>query len=97
MLYHWKNSTAFPNNEYYPRRIRFDPIWFGIIVVRMCEIGLITPPVGLNVFIIQGVARDVPMYTVFRGIIPFVLTDLVHVALLVAVPTIATILPTYMY
>ncbi|GAI75891.1 unnamed protein product, partial [marine sediment metagenome] len=45
----------------------FGPIWFGILITRVTEMGLITPPVGLNVFIIRGVAKDVPMYTIFRG------------------------------
>jgi C4-dicarboxylate transporter DctM subunit len=53
---------------FYPivTKLGFDPIWFGVIMIRMCEIALITPPVGLNVFVIKGVAKDVPMYTVFR-------------------------------
>jgi C4-dicarboxylate transporter DctM subunit len=71
----------------------FNPIWFGVVMVRVCEIGLITPPVGLNVFIISGVAKDVPMYTIFRGIVPFLIADIFHVALLVAVPQISLLLP----
>lgn len=71
----------------------FDPIWFGIIMIRVVEIGLITPPIGINVFIIKGVAGDVPMYTIFRGIVPFLIADLVHLALLLAVPQIALFLP----
>ncbi len=74
----------------------FNPIWFGVVMVRVCEIGLITPPVGLNVFIISGVARDVPMYTIFRGILPFLVADVFHVALLVAVPQISLLLPSLM-
>lgn len=71
----------------------FDPIWFGIIIVRVTEIGLITPPVGLNVFVIKGIAKDVPMYTIFRGILPFLLADIFHVGLLIALPQIALLLP----
>jgi len=71
----------------------FDPIWFGIIVVRVVEIGVITPPVGMNVYIIYGVAKDVPLYTIFRGIVPFLIADLCHVALLIAVPQISLFLP----
>ncbi len=71
----------------------FDPIWFGILIVRVVEIGLITPPVGLNVFIIRGVAKDVPLYDIFRGIVPFLAADVVCVALLVAFPQIALFLP----
>ncbi|MFC1861445.1 TRAP transporter large permease subunit [Chloroflexota bacterium] len=74
----------------------FDPIWFGIIIVRVVEMGQITPPVGINVFIIKGVAKDVPLYTIFRGIVPFLIADLLHVILLVAVPQIALFLPNLM-
>ena len=71
----------------------FDPIWFGIIVVVTVELGLITPPIGMNVFVMKSVARDVPLGTIFRGVTPFVLTDLVRLALLVAFPAIALYLP----
>lgn len=71
----------------------FDPIWFGIIIVRVIEMGLITPPIGMNVFIIKGVAGDVPMKTIFKGIIPFLIADICHVALLVAFPSLALFLP----
>ncbi len=71
----------------------FNPIWFGIIIVRVCEMGLITPPVGLNVYIIRGVAKDVPMQTIFRGILPFLIADICHVVLLVAIPQLSLFLP----
>lgn len=71
----------------------FDPIWFGIIIVRVCEVGVITPPVGMNVYVIYGVAKDVPLYTIFRGIVPFLIADICHIALLVAVPQISLFLP----
>jgi C4-dicarboxylate transporter, DctM subunit len=74
----------------------FDPIWFGVIVTLMAEIGLITPPVGINVFVIGGVARDVPMYTIFKGVFPFLMSMFVLVGLLVAFPQIATFLPSVM-
>jgi TRAP-type C4-dicarboxylate transport system permease large subunit len=74
----------------------FSPIWFGILIVRVVEIGLITPPVGLNVYIIKGVAKDVPMQTIFKGIIPFLIADLLHVSMLVAFPSIALFLPGFM-
>lgn len=77
-------------------QLGFNPIWFGILIVRVCEIGLITPPVGLNVYIIKGVAEDVPMHTIFKGIIPFLIADICHVALLVAVPQISLLLPSLM-
>jgi C4-dicarboxylate transporter DctM subunit len=62
-------------------------------MVRMCEMALITPPVGLNVFVIKGVAKDVPMYTIFRGIVPFLTSDIVHLVLLVAIPQLSLFLP----
>jgi tripartite ATP-independent transporter DctM subunit len=74
----------------------FNPIWFGIIVCRMCEIGMITPPVGLNVFAISGVAKDVPMKTIFKGIIPFLIADISEVLLLIFVPAVVLFLPNLM-
>ena len=71
----------------------FDLIWFGVIVVIMMEQALITPPIGMNVFVLAGVAEDVPMYTVFRGIVPFLIAMLIGLALIVAFPQIALILP----
>lgn len=76
--------------------LNFDPIWFGVIIVRMVEIGMITPPVGLNVYVIAGLAPEVPMFTIFRGIIPFIFADVIHVALLIAFPQIALFLPSLM-
>lgn len=69
----------------------FHPIWFGVLMVRCCEIGLITPPVGMNCFVIAGTA-DVSSSTVFGGIWPFFIADLLHVALLVAVPGLSLFL-----
>ena len=69
-----------------------NPVWFGILVVRVTEIGLITPPVGLNLFVIKGVA-DVPMGSVFRGVMPFLLADMAHVALLLTFPILSLWLP----
>jgi tripartite ATP-independent transporter DctM subunit len=74
----------------------FDPIWTGVIMVRIIEIALITPPLGLNVYILKGVAKDVPMEQIFLGVIPFVLGDLVLLALLVAFPQISLFLPSLM-
>ena len=74
----------------------FDPIWFGIIVVRMTEIAAITPPVGINVYAISGVARDVPIGTIFRGVTPFVIADIFHVCLLLFVPSVVLWLPALM-
>jgi tripartite ATP-independent transporter DctM subunit len=71
----------------------YDPIWFGIIVVLVIEMGLISPPVGLNVFVVKGVAPNVPLGTIYRGILPFWCAMGVCVALLVAFPQIALFLP----
>ena len=74
-------------------QLGFNPIWFGILVVRATEIGLLTPPVGLNVFVIKGVAPDVPIGTIFRGIFPFLMADICHVAVLIAFPQLVLFLP----
>ena len=71
----------------------FDPIWFGVIMVITMEMGQITPPVGINVFGIAGVAHDVPMVTIFRGIFPFLLMMLLAIGILAVFPQIATFLP----
>ena len=73
----------------------FDPIWFGILVVRVTEMGLITPPVGLNVFIIRGIS-GVPIGTIFRGVFPHLVADALEVAFLVAFPQIVLFLPNMM-
>ncbi|WP_234826824.1 TRAP transporter large permease, partial [Rhodopseudomonas palustris] len=71
----------------------FDPIWFGIIIVMTVELGLIHPPVGMNVFVIKSVIKDVSMSTVFAGVLPFVVTDLIRLVILIAFPIIALWLP----
>jgi C4-dicarboxylate transporter DctM subunit len=74
----------------------FDPIWFGIITVRIFEIAQITPPVGMNVFVMKGVAPDIPMGTIYKGIIPFFIADICHLILLIVFPQIALFLPSLM-
>jgi len=71
----------------------FDPIWFGIFAVMVTELSLVTPPVGLNLFVIKSVVSDLPMGKIYRGIIPFVLADLVRILLIIAFPAIALFLP----
>jgi tripartite ATP-independent transporter DctM subunit len=71
----------------------FDPVWFGIIIVMTVELGLIHPPVGMNVFVIKTVVKDIDFSTIFAGVIPFVLTDILRLAVLIAFPAIATWLP----
>ena len=74
-------------------QLGFDPIWFGIIIVMTVELGLIHPPVGMNVFVIKSVVHDVSFTTIFKGVIPFVLTDLLRLVILIAFPVIALWLP----
>ena len=69
------------------------PIWFGIFLVRAMEIGFVHPPIGMNLYVIQGIAPDVPLGRIFKGVLPFLAADLVHLLLLVFVPGIALILP----
>jgi tripartite ATP-independent transporter DctM subunit len=71
----------------------FDPIWFGVIIVLVTEMGVITPPVGINVYVIKGIAEDVPLETIFKGIFPFLGALIVAVGILMAFPKIATFLP----
>lgn len=74
----------------------FDLIWFGILVVVATEISLITPPIGLNVFVLKGVLKDVPVSTIFKGVTPFWVADIFRLILLALVPGIALLLPSYM-
>ena len=74
-------------------QLGFDPIWFGVIIVMTVELGLIHPPVGMNVFVIKSVVQDVSFTTIFKGVIPFVITDIVRLVILIAFPIIALWLP----
>jgi tripartite ATP-independent transporter DctM subunit len=74
----------------------FDPIWFGIIIVMTVELGLIHPPVGMIVFVIKSVVHDVDFLTIFKGVLPFIVTDLVRLTILIAFPIIALYLPSRM-
>ena len=65
-------------------------IWFGILILTVTEVGLITPPIGINVFVINSMARDVPMTETFKGIVPFFLSDLVRIGLIIAFPSMTT-------
>ena len=78
-------------------QLDFNLIWFGIIVVTVAEIGLITPPIGMNLFVVQAAAKTVPMSTVVRGILPFILADLTRLVLLVAFPALVLWLPGAMF
>lgn len=74
----------------------YDPIWWGILMIVMIEIAQITPPIGMNVFVVKGMARDVPMKTIFSGIVPFLYADVVRILLLVFVPALSLWLPKVM-
>jgi tripartite ATP-independent transporter DctM subunit len=73
-----------------------DPVWFGVLIVVVVEIGLISPPVGMNLFVLSTLLPEVPTRTVFRGVLPFVTVDCVRLAILVAIPWISTFLPSLM-
>jgi tripartite ATP-independent transporter DctM subunit len=78
------------------KELGFDPIWFGVIIVMTVELGLIHPPVGMIVFVIKSVIQDVTFATIFRGVLPFIVTDLLRLIILIAFPIIALFLPSRM-
>ncbi len=80
---------------FYPivHKLGFNPIWFGVMIVVVSEMGVITPPVGVNVFVIKGIAPDIPLYKIFKGIFPFLTSLIIFAVLLMFVPEIATYLP----
>jgi len=73
-----------------------DPIWFGIIIVMTVELGLIHPPVGMNVFVIKTSVKDISFATIFKGVLPFIVTDILRLVILIAFPPIALYLPSLM-
>jgi tripartite ATP-independent transporter DctM subunit len=75
----------------------FDPVWFGVVIVVLIELGLIHPPVGMNIFIIQGQLPDVPVLKIYQGIVPFLVAPFVLLAILIAMPSIALWLPNYLF
>ena len=78
------------------KELGFDPIWFGVIIVMTVELGLIHPPVGMVVFVIKSVIQDINFSTIFAGVLPFIVTDLVRLVILIAFPIIALWLPSRM-
>ena len=78
------------------QHVGLDPVWFGIIVVVAVEISMITPPVGLNVFVLRGVLETVPTGTIFKGVTPFIIADLVRITVLLLLPGITLFLPSFM-
>jgi C4-dicarboxylate transporter, DctM subunit len=71
----------------------YDPIWWGVVNVLVIELGMITPPIGINVFVLHGMARDLPLSTIFRGVVPFIVADILRLTLLILVPSLALWLP----
>jgi tripartite ATP-independent transporter DctM subunit len=74
-------------------QLGFDPIWFGVIFVMTVTLGMNTPPVGMNVFVINSIARHVPLTDIYKGVAPFIAADLLRLVILVAVPLISLLLP----
>ncbi len=77
-------------------QLGISPIWFGIYLVRTMEIGFVHPPIGMNLYVIQGIAKDVPLAKIFKGVVPFLASDFVHLAILVAIPGFALWLPAWL-
>jgi C4-dicarboxylate transporter DctM subunit len=71
----------------------YDPIWWGVINIVVIELGMITPPIGINVFVLHGMARDLPLKTIFRGVTPFLLADLARLIVLILFPALSLWLP----
>ncbi|HOS39221.1 MAG TPA: TRAP transporter large permease subunit, partial [Spirochaetota bacterium] len=71
----------------------YDPIWFGVVIVMVTQIGVITPPVGINVYVVSGVARDVPLEVIFKGVVPLLVALILATLLLIPFPQIALFLP----
>ncbi len=74
-----------------------DPVWFGLVVVVVTEISLITPPVGLNVFVLSATVPDISTRTIFKGVTPFWTVDIIRLALLILIPSISLWLPSLLY
>jgi tripartite ATP-independent transporter DctM subunit len=77
-------------------KLGFDPIWFGVIIILVMQLGCITPPVGMSCYVISGIAREIPLSTIFRGCVPFVFSILATILLVTAMPALATWLPSLM-
>jgi tripartite ATP-independent transporter DctM subunit len=77
-------------------QLGFSPIWFGIFLVRTMEIGFVHPPIGINLYVIQSIAPDIPLTRVFKGVLPFLAADFLHLALLIAVPALTLALPAWL-
>jgi C4-dicarboxylate transporter, DctM subunit len=90
-------ETGFPLAYPVVSAVGVDPIWFGVFIVSMCELGLITPPVGINLFVVQGIRPDRgPVSDVIRGALPYATIMILFAIVLIVFPSIATWLPQYM-
>ena len=106
-LAHWVSSLPLPNSAimttilliFFPvsQALGYDPIWFGVVMVLICEIGVVTSPVGINVYVVYGIANDVPLETIFRGVWPMLLALIAGIVLLMLFPGNALFLPGLMW
>jgi len=71
----------------------YDPIWFGVLLVKLIEVGVVTPPVGLNCYVVNGIRPDIPLHTVFKGVAPFLVGEIVIIAIIVLFPDLILFLP----
>lgn len=78
-------------------KMGYNPIWFGVIIVVVTQMGVITPPVGVNAYVVSGIDRSIPLPTVFRGALPFLVAMILTCVLLILFPCIATWLPTIVH
>ncbi|MEA1923936.1 MAG: TRAP transporter large permease [Pseudomonadota bacterium] len=76
--------------------LNYDPIWFGVIIVLVTQMGVISPPVGINVYVVKGVAPEIPLSTIFKGVVPFLAALVVGTILLISIPQISLFLPSLM-
>ncbi len=76
-------------------RLGYNPIWFGVIIVLVSELGVVTPPVGVNVYVLKGIAPDIPLETIFKGVVPFLGAIILTLVILISFPGLATFLPKY--
>ncbi len=77
--------------------LQLDPVWFGVVIVLVMQIGMMTPPVGMNVYVLAGIARDVPMHKIFKGVVPFVIAAVIVVLIVLLVPELALWLPNLIF
>lgn len=77
--------------------LQLDPVWFGVVIVLVMQIGMMTPPVGMNVYVLAGIARDVPMHKIFKGVVPFVIAAVIVVVIVLLVPELSLWLPNLIF